>query len=130
MKPAIKALLYLEISTLINKLRNVSKHKLQALLLLIIAIILVIALLSAQTGQIVEFPDHIYSYSDTIISLLVLGNIISAVFTASGKLPVHVPAVNVHILLALPLTSQQLCFYYFWKQFFTQLSFSLLLTYG
>lgn len=126
---AVKALSYLEFRTFLNRIKNSSKHKLQILFLITLAVILVFAMSSTQTGQVVEYPDFIKDYTGTAISILILVSVVSAVLNAGTGLPIYVPPTSAHILFGLPLTSQQLCFYYFWKQFVIQASLSLFFTY-
>lgn len=127
---ARKALLYLEVTSLLNRFKGFKSHPFQSLLSLLLFILFSLSFFNIRGGSIGQYPSWLLESYEEVFASLVLLTIALNLWAGLHRFPLTIPKDSLTLINLLPLTPEELFSYYLMRRLLFTLFSSLLTSYS
>ncbi|ACB83947.1 hypothetical protein [Natranaerobius thermophilus] len=127
---AVKALLYLEKRSIINRIKEAKKFKLQVLGMLLFGIAVIFSFVSSNYSHSTDISEWFVIYSEELIYLLIIITIGLNIAIGSKRIPLQVPYASNQLIFEITSSTKIIIGYFFGKQLLFNVITTLVATYA
>lgn len=127
---ARKALLYLEMTSLLNRFKGLRSHPFQSLFSLLLLILFLLSFFSMRGGSMGQYPSWLLESYQEVFASLILLSISLNLWAGLNRFPLMIHQDSLTLINLLPLTPKELFSYYLLRRLLFTLFSSLFTSYS